>query len=99
MHVDRLRVSVFEVVQCDESGYPFCICVGEQGSDTIRVRSSTTTACGTRVAVVLMNSEHAVSVQHSSGCIYAVEVHCRSRVTGRYSYVSIASEFGNSATS
>ena len=35
-----------------------------------------------------MNSEHAVIVQHSSGFMYAVEVHWRSRVTGRYSYVN-----------
>ena len=44
--VDRLRVSVFEVVQCDESGYPFYTCVGEQGSDTTRVQSGTTVEHG-----------------------------------------------------
>ena len=42
----RLRVSVFEVVQRDESGYPFYTCVGEQGSDTTRVQSGTTVEHG-----------------------------------------------------
>ena len=48
MYVDRLRVSVFEVVQRDESGYPFYTCVGEQGSDTTRVQSGTTVEHGSR---------------------------------------------------
>ena len=44
--VYRLRVSVFEVVQRDGSGYPFYTCVGEQGSDTTRVQSGTTVEHG-----------------------------------------------------
>ena len=46
MYVDRLRVSVFEVVQCDESGHPFYTCVGELGPDTTRVQSDTTVEHG-----------------------------------------------------
>ena len=46
MYVDRLRVSVFEVVQCDEFGYPFCTFVNEQGSDKTRVQTGTTVEHG-----------------------------------------------------
>ena len=46
MYVHRLRVSVFEVVQCVESGYPLYTCIGEQGSNTTRVQSGTTVEHG-----------------------------------------------------
>ena len=39
--VERLSVSVCEVVQCHKSGCLLYVCVGEQGSTTMQVRWET----------------------------------------------------------